>query len=80
MVMLDQNRVDIVYEISEGPKSKVQQINILGMTSSSDGKLRGEMAEAGPHNAHLFVRRKLMILTSWPMTRRRAVYLTNVLC
>jgi len=44
MVMLDQNRVDIVYEISEGPKSKVQQINILGNDKFSDGKLRGEMA------------------------------------
>ena len=30
MVQLDQNRVDIVFEISEGPKSKVRQINIIG--------------------------------------------------
>ncbi|MFO1241092.1 MAG: outer membrane protein assembly factor BamA, partial [Sphingomonadaceae bacterium] len=44
MVLLDQNRVDIVYEISEGPKSKVRQINILGNEKFSDGKLRGEMA------------------------------------
>jgi outer membrane protein insertion porin family len=43
MVMLDQNRVDIVYEISEGPKSKVRQINILGNEVFSDGQLRGEM-------------------------------------
>jgi outer membrane protein insertion porin family len=43
MVMLDQNRVDIVYEISEGPKSKVRQINIIGNEKFSDGKLRGEM-------------------------------------
>jgi outer membrane protein insertion porin family len=43
MVMLDQNRVDIVFEISEGPKSKVRQINILGNEKFSDGKLRGEM-------------------------------------
>jgi outer membrane protein insertion porin family len=43
MVMLDQNRVDIVYEISEGPKSKVQQINIIGNDHFSDGELRGEM-------------------------------------
>ncbi|MCB2084575.1 MAG: outer membrane protein assembly factor BamA, partial [Sphingomonadaceae bacterium] len=28
IVQLSQNRVDIVYEISEGPKSKVRQINI----------------------------------------------------
>ncbi|WP_062343412.1 outer membrane protein assembly factor BamA [Novosphingobium sp. CCH12-A3] len=43
MVMLDQNRVDIVFEISEGPKSKVRQINIIGNEKFSDGKLRGEM-------------------------------------
>lgn len=44
MVMLDQNRVDVVYEISEGPKSKVRQINVLGNEKFSDGRLRGEMA------------------------------------
>ncbi len=43
MVMLDQNRVDIVYEINEGPKSKVRQINILGNENFKDGKLKGEM-------------------------------------
>ncbi len=43
MVMLDQNRVDIVFEISEGPKSKVRQINILGNEKFSDGDLRGQM-------------------------------------
>jgi len=44
LVKLDQNRVDIVYEISEGPKSKVRQINIIGNDKFSDGQLRGEMA------------------------------------
>ncbi|MEM6476532.1 MAG: POTRA domain-containing protein, partial [Pseudomonadota bacterium] len=43
MVQLPQNRVDIVFEISEGPKSKVRQINIIGNEVFSDGKLRGEM-------------------------------------
>ncbi|OYW47449.1 MAG: outer membrane protein assembly factor BamA [Novosphingobium sp. 12-63-9] len=43
MVMLDQNRVDIVFEISEGPKSKVRQINIIGNQQFSDSELRGEM-------------------------------------
>ena len=43
MVMLDQNRVDIVYEINEGPKSKVRQISILGNDAFSDGDLKGEM-------------------------------------
>jgi outer membrane protein insertion porin family len=43
MVMLDQNRVDIVFEITEGDKSKVRQINIIGNDKFSDGELRGEM-------------------------------------
>ncbi|MBN8502418.1 MAG: outer membrane protein assembly factor BamA, partial [Sphingomonadales bacterium] len=49
MVMLDQNRVDIVFEIDEGPKSKVRKINIIGNEAFDDGDLRGEMItkEAG---------------------------------
>jgi outer membrane protein insertion porin family len=43
MVQLSQNRVDIVFEISEGPKSKVRAINIIGNEQFSDGKLKGEM-------------------------------------
>lgn len=44
MVQQDQNRVDVVFEINEGPRSKVRQINILGNEKFSDGELRGEMA------------------------------------
>lgn len=44
MVSLDQNRVDIVFEISEGAKSKVRQINIIGNEVFSDNKLRGQFA------------------------------------
>ncbi|HEX8624288.1 MAG TPA: POTRA domain-containing protein, partial [Allosphingosinicella sp.] len=43
IVQLEQNRVDVVYEISEGPKSGIRQINILGNEKFSDGDLRGEM-------------------------------------
>ncbi len=43
MVQLPQNRVDVVFEISEGPKSKVRQINILGNEEFSDSELRSEM-------------------------------------
>jgi outer membrane protein insertion porin family len=43
IVQLEQNRVDVVFEIQEGPKSKVRQINILGNEKFSDGELRGEM-------------------------------------
>lgn len=44
MVELDQNRVDIVFEISEGPRSRVQQINVIGNDVYSDSALRSEMA------------------------------------
>ncbi len=44
MVNLDQNRVDVVFEISEGPKSKVRQINIIGNEVFSDDQIRGQMA------------------------------------
>ena len=44
MVQLDQNRVDVVFEINEGPKSKVRQINILGNEKFSDGDIKDEMA------------------------------------
>lgn len=49
MVQLDQNRVDVIFEITEGPKSKVRQINIIGNEAFSDGDLKGEMVtqEAG---------------------------------
>ena len=44
MVSLDQNRVDIIFEISEGPKSKVRQINIIGNEVFNDAKVRAQMA------------------------------------
>ena len=43
MVLLEQNRVDIVFEVNEGPKSKVRRINIIGNEEFSAGKLRGQM-------------------------------------
>lgn len=48
-VQLDQNRVDLVFEINEGDKSKIRAINILGNEQFSDGRLQKEMytKEAG---------------------------------
>ena len=43
IVQLDQNRVDVVFEIEEGPRSKIRQINILGNENFSDSELRSEM-------------------------------------
>ena len=43
IVQLDQNRVDVVFEIYEGDLAKVRAINILGNKIFSDGRLRKEM-------------------------------------
>ncbi|HET9810118.1 MAG TPA: outer membrane protein assembly factor BamA [Sphingomicrobium sp.] len=49
IVQLDQNRVDLVFEIYEGSKSKIRQINIIGNEAFNDGRLIKEMytREAG---------------------------------
>jgi outer membrane protein insertion porin family len=41
IIQLPQNRVDLVFEIDEGPKSKIRQINFIGNKEFSDGDLRG---------------------------------------
>jgi len=43
IVQLDQNRVDVVFEIDEGPRSRVRQINIIGNQQFGDGRLASEM-------------------------------------
>jgi outer membrane protein insertion porin family len=43
IVQLEQNRVDVVFEVNEGPRSKIRQINILGNEKFGDSELRGEM-------------------------------------
>ncbi|WP_420141175.1 outer membrane protein assembly factor BamA, partial [Sphingomonas sp.] len=54
MVQLDQNRVDVVFEIHEGPKSRVRRINIIGNKAFKAGRLRGEMATKTASLVHLF--------------------------
>jgi len=43
IVELPQKRVDLVFEIDEGPKTGVRRINIIGNKEFSDGDLREEM-------------------------------------
>ncbi|MEO6433880.1 MAG: outer membrane protein assembly factor BamA [Sphingomicrobium sp.] len=43
IVQLDQNRVDVVFEISEGELAKVRAINIIGNANFSDGRVQKEM-------------------------------------
>jgi outer membrane protein insertion porin family len=44
IVQLDQNRVDVVFAINEGPKSRVRRINVIGNEHFGDGRLIQEMA------------------------------------
>ena len=43
IVQLDQNRVDVVFEIYEGDLAKVRRINIIGNKEFGDERLRKEM-------------------------------------
>jgi len=43
IVQLDQNRVDVVFEIYEGDLAKVRKINIIGNKEFGDGRLVKEM-------------------------------------
>jgi outer membrane protein insertion porin family len=43
IVQLDQNRVDLIFEIYEGPVSKIRKINIIGNQTFGDDRLRKEM-------------------------------------
>ena len=38
---LEQNRVDVIYEIDEGPKTGVAKVNFIGNNIYTDGELRG---------------------------------------
>ncbi|GGE35957.1 outer membrane protein assembly factor BamA [Marinicauda pacifica] len=43
IVELPQNRLDLVFEISEGPVTGVRRINLVGNRAFSDSELRGEI-------------------------------------
>ena len=54
MVLLDQNRVDVVFEIHEGAKSRVRRINIIGNNHFKASRLRAEMATKTSSLLHIF--------------------------
>lgn len=43
IIELDQNRVDLVFEVDEGPLTGVDRISFVGNRAFSDGTLRGEI-------------------------------------
>ena len=44
IIQLPQNRVDVVFEVTEGPVTKVEKINIIGNKRFNDGQLRTVLA------------------------------------
>lgn len=46
VIQLPQNRVDLVFEIDEGPVTKIGGINFIGNSAFSDGRLREIVATA----------------------------------
>ena len=44
VIQLEQNRVDVVYEIDEGPVTGVRAISFVGNTEFSDSELRGAIS------------------------------------
>mgnify|MGYP002109329490 CR=1 FL=1 len=43
VIKRDQNRVDLIYEIDEGPLAKITKINFIGNKHYSDSDLQGEI-------------------------------------
>ena len=43
LVQLEQNRVDVIFEINEGPQTGISAINVLGNQAFSDRDVRGVM-------------------------------------
>ncbi|UTW54048.1 outer membrane protein assembly factor BamA [Kordiimonas sp. SCSIO 12610] len=44
VVQLEQNRVDVLFEIQEGPKTRISKINFIGNKKYSDGDLKDVLA------------------------------------
>lgn len=44
LIELEQNRVDLAFEINEGPPTYIRRINFIGNEKYSDGRLREEIA------------------------------------
>lgn len=44
IIQLSQNRVDLVFEINDGPVTKIERINFVGNRAFSDSQLRGVIA------------------------------------
>ncbi len=43
VIQLEQNRVDLIFEVDEGPSTGIQRISFIGNRAFSDSSLRGEI-------------------------------------
>ncbi|WP_095011875.1 outer membrane protein assembly factor BamA [Tsuneonella mangrovi] len=79
MVKLSQNRVDVIFDIHEGPKSKVRQINIIGNHAFSAGELRGQMLTKQARFSRIFSSRTTYDpdRLAFDQQKLRQFYLTN---
>ncbi len=55
IIELEQNRVDLVFEVSEGPSTKVQSISFIGNKAFSDGSL-SDVITTTEHNWFSFLK------------------------
>jgi outer membrane protein insertion porin family len=46
---LEQNRIDVIYEIDEGPKTGIAKVNFIGNEVFTDNELRGEILTKESH-------------------------------
>jgi outer membrane protein insertion porin family len=46
---LEQNRIDVIYEIDEGPKTGIAKVNFIGNKVFTDNELRGEILTKESH-------------------------------
>ncbi len=79
LVQLEQNRVDVVFEVREGSKSKVRQINIIGNRHFSEAKIRRAFATKQARSFRIFTSNDTYDpdRLSYDQQKLRQFYLTN---
>ena len=79
LVQLEQNRVDVVFEVREGARSKVRQINIIGNQKFSEAKIRRAFATKQARPFRIFSSNDTYDpdRLSYDQQKLRQFYLTN---
>ena len=79
MVLLEQNRIDLIYEISEGLKSRVRKIKIIGNNAFKDSRLKAKMSirEWSANSSNSMDAEDLAEAMSYDQIKLRQFYLEN---